>query len=91
MTSERTSGLGKCRENHPGAYGYPSRPEAPYDFCAECGTRMVWECPACSKPLPEDAAELERARFCRDCGASYFELGQGEGSEPPGFERARSA
>ena len=66
-------GLGKCVENHGGAYGYPSRPAARFDFCSRCGNRMVWECPACGEPLPEDAEDLELARFCRQCGASYFE------------------
>lgn len=66
-------GLGKCRANHRGSFGYPTRPEAPYNFCSECGQPMVWECAGCHAALPEDGDELERARFCRDCGAPYFE------------------
>ena len=69
--------MGKCALNHAGAYGYPARPDERYDFCSECGTPLVWECGSCHTPLPEDAEELERARFCRDCGAPYFD------DEPP--------
>jgi hypothetical protein len=25
--------------------------------------------------MPDDSAELDAARFCRDCGAPYFENG----------------
>ena len=77
--TERTAGLGKCSADHPGAYGYPARPEAPYSFCPECGASMIWACPECNTPLPEDAEELNRAHFCRDCGAAYFGA---EGTEP---------
>ena len=72
MTEQRR-GLGKCREGHKGSYGYPTRPVEPYNFCAECGSPMVWRCAACQAPVPEDGDELERARFCRDCGAPYFD------------------
>jgi hypothetical protein len=65
-------GVGKCEENHTGSYGYPTRPEERYEFCSQCGKPMVWECPKCEGPLPEDANELMAARFCRDCGGSYF-------------------
>jgi hypothetical protein len=67
-------GVGKCEENHPGSYGYPTRPEEPYDFCSQCGKPMVWGCAKCSAPLPDDSAELEAARFCRDCVAAYFSV-----------------
>jgi len=66
-------GVGKCEEDHPGSYGYPTRPEEPYDFCSQCGKAMVWECAKCSAPLPDDNSELLAARFCRDCGTPYFE------------------
>jgi hypothetical protein len=36
---------------------------------------MVWECAQCGAPLPDDSAELDLARFCRACGAPYFENG----------------
>jgi hypothetical protein len=65
-------GVGKCEENHPGSYGYPTRPEEQYDFCSQCGKPMIWECRKCAAPLPEDSAELAAARFCRECGAAYF-------------------
>lgn len=68
-------GLGKCAQDHVGSYGYPTRPEAPYRFCPQCGNGMVWACAQCEAPLPEDSNELALARFCRDCGAQYFEDG----------------
>lgn len=34
---------------------------------------MVWACPKCVTPLPEDSEELAVARFCRECGTSYFD------------------
>jgi hypothetical protein len=71
-------GIGKCEEGHAGSYGYPTRPEQPYKFCSQCGKRMVWKCPNCGAGLPEDSAELETARFCRDCGTAYFENGESE-------------
>jgi hypothetical protein len=66
-------GIGKCAENHLGSYGYPTRPESPYPYCPQCGNGMVWICAKCSAALPEDSAELVGARFCRYCGASYFD------------------
>jgi hypothetical protein len=36
---------------------------------------MVWVCPNCEAQLPDDVAELSESRFCRHCGASYFEDG----------------
>ncbi len=66
-------GLGKCSDNHAGSYGYPTRPEQPYPFCAQCGHPMVWRCMHCEAPLPDDSTELIAARFCRQCGAAYFE------------------
>lgn len=66
-------GLGKCAQDHAGSYGYPTRPEEPYPFCSQCGSAMVWACPSCDAGLPEDGAELLAARFCRQCGAPYFE------------------
>jgi hypothetical protein len=65
-------GLGKCELNHTGSYGYPTRPETPYPFCPQCGKPMVWRCPSCEAPLPDDSNELMVARFCRQCGTSYF-------------------
>ena len=65
-------GLGKCEQNHVGSYGYPSRPEEPYGFCAQCGHAMVWQCAQCEAPLPNDSDELLSARFCRECGTPYF-------------------
>ena len=55
-----------------GSYGYPTRPDAPYPFCPQCGRPMVWACPKCGALLPEDSAELLAARFCRECGTGYF-------------------
>jgi hypothetical protein len=74
-------GLGKCAENHAGSFGYPTRPEEPYPYCPQCGNLMVWACPQCSAGLPEDSEELAAARFCRECGASYFD-GQRRDAEP---------
>lgn len=71
MAAERA--VGKCAENHLGSYGYPTRPEEPYAFCAQCGFPMVWACQECASPLPEDTAELISARFCRQCGHGYFD------------------
>ena len=65
-------GVGKCANNHTGSYGYPTRPEEPYGFCQKCGQEMVWVCAGCGDPLPEDPEELAEARFCRQCGGSYF-------------------
>ena len=81
MAEER--GLGKCEENHLSSYGYPSRPEEPFPFCSQCGKTMVWECPSCEEPLPEDSAELEAARYCRACGTAYFEA-SGRGTQRRG-------
>jgi hypothetical protein len=72
MADEVYQGVGKCRESHLGSFGFPTRPPDPYEFCPECGNRMVWTCPSCSEPLPDDPKELESARFCRHCGVSYF-------------------
>jgi hypothetical protein len=68
-------GVGKCENSHSGSYGYPTRPPEKYNFCSKCGKKMVWNCPACGQPVPEDPAELAEARFCRHCGAPYFENG----------------
>lgn len=65
-------GVGKCRESHLGSYGYPTRPSEPYPFCPQCGNPMVWECPECHEPVPDDSDELLTANFCRHCGAAYF-------------------
>jgi predicted nucleic acid-binding Zn-ribbon protein len=34
---------------------------------------MVWACAKCGTALPEDSEELAVARFCRECGSSYFD------------------
>jgi len=74
MAIERDErGVGKCEENHNGSYGYPTRPEERYGFCAQCGKAMVWECAQCGASLPDDSAELDAARFSRECDAPYFE------------------
>jgi hypothetical protein len=65
-------GVGKCEQNHAGSFGYPTRPNEPYDFCPQCGNAMVWHCPNCRSPLPDDPGELISARFCRNCGSPYF-------------------
>jgi len=65
-------GIGKCAQNHLGSYGYPTRPAEPYNYCPACGNPMIWRCPDCEAALPGDPDELKAARFCRDCGASYF-------------------
>ena len=74
MPSER--GVGKCENNHTGSFGYPTRPSEPYPFCHKCGRAMVWTCPSCQAPLPDDSSELLEARFCRYCGTPYFENGE---------------
>jgi DNA-directed RNA polymerase subunit RPC12/RpoP len=33
---------------------------------------MVWKCPECHQPVPDDSDELLTANFCRHCGAAYF-------------------
>jgi hypothetical protein len=71
MPQER--GLGKCPQDHISSYGFPTRPAEPFLFCSQCGNAMIWECNHCHTPLPEDGAELILARFCRDCGTSYFD------------------
>ncbi|MBI4299512.1 MAG: DUF2321 domain-containing protein [Chloroflexi bacterium] len=76
-----THGLGKCRNNHIGSYGYPTRPEEPYLFCPRCGNPMVWACPKCETLLPEDNEELSVALYCRQCGSAYFEE-DGEQASP---------
>ena len=72
MAEVRERGLGKCAGDHLGSYGYPTRPEQPYDFCPQCGKPMIWECPQCARALPDDTDDLMTARFCRECGAPYF-------------------
>ena len=76
MNQER--GLGKCTKNHVSSFGYPTRPEEPFPFCSQCGTVMVWVCPKCATALPEDSDELAVARFCRECGAGYFDVVDGD-------------
>jgi hypothetical protein len=73
MSELAEQGVGKCAEGHLGSYGFPTRPEEPYRFCPQCGNRMVWMCPQCGAPLPDDPQELESANFCRSCGAGYFD------------------
>lgn len=73
MAAEQARGVGKCGNAHLGSYGFPTRPEEPYGFCPQCGDKMVWQCPSCEQPLPDDSTELETARFCRNCGTPYFE------------------
>jgi hypothetical protein len=86
MLQER--GLGKCTHNHVSSYGYPTRPPEPFPFCSQCGEAMVWACAKCGTALPEDSEELAIARFCRECGSSYFdtptdEPGSTSGSPSP--------
>jgi hypothetical protein len=76
MADEIEQGVGKCRENHLGSFGFPTRPEEPYGFCPECGNPMVWACPSCARAVPDDPKELAGARFCRHCGVSYFDEGR---------------
>ena len=71
--NEQERGLGKCSLNHPGSFGYPTRPAESYLFCSQCGKPMVWSCSSCGAALPEDSTELIAARFCRHCGTPYFE------------------
>ena len=73
MSEPSPRGVGKCPNGHLGSFGFPTRPEEPYGFCPQCGETMVWQCPRCETPLPDDAKELETAGFCRDCGAPYFD------------------
>ncbi|HUF52630.1 MAG TPA: DUF2321 domain-containing protein [Dehalococcoidia bacterium] len=75
MTEDKRA-VGKCENDHAGSYGYPTRPEEPYDFCSQCGKEMVWHCPDCNDPLPQDVEELVLARFCRNCGTQYFSNGK---------------
>ena len=72
MAEQLPRGVGKCASDHLGSYGYPTRPDHPYGFCAQCGTTMVWECPGCHASMPSDPDELSAARFCRECGHGYF-------------------
>jgi hypothetical protein len=69
-------GVGKCEQSHTGSFGYPTRPQQPYPFCSRCGSAMLWACPSCQSPLPDDSDELAEARFCRQCGANYFTNGE---------------
>ena len=78
-------GVGKCASDHPGSFGYPTRPEEPYAFCHRCGKPMVWTCPNCESPMPDDPTELAEARFCRNCGTAYF------GDEPPAEQQEVSS
>jgi hypothetical protein len=73
MPSLPAEGVGKCPEGHLGSYGFPTRPDEPYPFCPQCGNGMIWACPKCEAPPPDDPQELESARFCRSCGTAYFE------------------
>lgn len=82
MADDVSRGVGKCENNDPGSYGYPTRPEEPYAFCPKCGGPMVWVCPNCEAPLPDDPAELGEARFCRHCGTAYFS-GENDADAPP--------
>ena len=72
MADEEARGVGKCVGGHLGSYGFPTRPEEPYLFCPQCGTAMVWVCPECEAPVPDDPQELASANFCRFCGTAYF-------------------
>jgi hypothetical protein len=76
-------GIGKCAMGHTGSYGYPTRPLRPYNFCPQCGTRMLWACARCRASMPDDPAELLVAMYCRDCGAPYFDEANGK-NIPPG-------
>lgn len=76
-------GVGKCEKGHTGSFGYPTRPETPYSYCSQCGKEMVWQCPDCGEALPQDSAELGKARFCRECGSPYFGNREGGESEKP--------
>ena len=86
-TPNGNRGLGKCENDHVGSYGYPTRPEEPYPFCPQCGQPVVWRCPACDSPLPDDAQELGLTRFCRQCGAPLFENGRPEAEARPAEEQ----
>ena len=70
MAVER--GVGKCEENHAGSYGYPTRPEEPYDFCSQCGKPMMWECSNCSTPLPTCEGNIETATDDADVTESRY-------------------
>ncbi len=72
MTEPPETGVGKCANHHLGSFGFPTRPPEPYGFCPQCGEAMVWRCGSCGELLPEDPQELETAKYCRSCGASYF-------------------
>lgn len=90
MADER--GIGKCVNDHLGSFGYPTRPEEPYPYCPQCGKQMTWKCPNCKEPVPQDTDELTVARFCRQCGAGYFDDQEGGGpatvEPPPGEGKA---
>lgn len=38
-------------------------------FCIWCGTKLVEECPGCSKPIIHS-----NGKFCYNCGAQYNEV-----------------
>jgi hypothetical protein len=82
MSEPQSRGIGRCSAAHLGSYGFPTRPPEPYPFCPQCGTSMIWICPKCETPVPDDPQELENANFCRSCGAAYFEAAQ-DGSQEP--------
>ncbi|MDR2697796.1 MAG: SPFH domain-containing protein [Holophagales bacterium] len=39
-------------------------------FCAECGTELILECPACGAQIPENC------KFCAECGKNLKDKGQ---------------
>lgn len=84
--SNEERGIGKCPADHLGSFGYPTRPAEEYPFCPQCGAGMAWRCPSCEEPVPQDTDELTLARFCRQCGSSYF----GEEKPAPGAIPARA-
>jgi hypothetical protein len=85
MADPIAQGVGKCAGGHLGSFGFPTRPADPYPFCPQCGTAMVWVCPKCQAPVPDDPQELATANFCRACGTAYFELNEsGTGEKASG-------
>ncbi len=62
-----------CASGHVYAWMIDSADEAAA-YCAKCGARILFACPACNAPFPPDAEMLQWVpyySFCGRCGAAY--------------------